>query len=421
MRIRFEAPRGMRDFYPEQVESRNAVFDAWSRAARLFGFSQYDSCVVETLELLKHKSGQEIVEQVYAFRDKSDRDLALRPEMTPTLARMIAARQGSLSFPLKWFAIAQCFRYERASRGRKREHYQWNLDVVGEPSISAEAEIIACALHSLSLLGLQPGEVFVHLSSRALLSDILSVIGIAQEKQPAVFLALDKKGKLDDDSIAALLKGSGLDQGEIESVFRIAATASVEDAARLLGGMPPSLQDIRDLLDKLSLYGVRDSIKFDPTIVRGLDYYTGIVFEAFDAAREFRAVFGGGRYDRLMEDMGASPLTAVGLGFGDVVIGELLTRKEKGQREERMGFAIGYMEDAQRPAAINLARRLRAAGSRVDLGLHAEKAKHFFARSGNGLCLNAVYIGPDDVARGAVRIKNLADRTETEEPITGAS
>ncbi len=421
MRIRFEAPRGMRDFYPEQVELRNAVFDAWSRAARRFGFRQYDSCVVETLDLLKHKSGQEIVEQVYAFRDKNDRDLALRPEMTPTLARMIAARQGSLSFPLKWFAIAQCFRYERTSRGRKREHYQWNLDVVGEPSVSAETEIIACALHSLSLLGLQPGEVFVHLSSRALLSDMLSVIGIAPDKQPVVFPALDKKGKLDDDSIVTLLSNGGLDQSGIESVFRVAAIASVEEAANLLGGMPPSLRGVSDLLDNLALYGLRDSVKFDPTIVRGLDYYTGIVFEAFDAAREFRAVFGGGRYDRLMEDMGASPLTAVGLGFGDVVIGELLARKEQGPRStEHTDFAIGYMEDAQRTAAITLAHRLRAAGSRVDLGLHAEKAKQFFARSGNGSCLNAVYIGPDDVARGVIRVKNMTDRTETEEPIAGA-
>ncbi len=420
MRIRFEAPRGMRDFYPDQMQARNAVFDAWSTSARLFGFSQYDSCVVETLDLLKHKSGQEIVEQVYAFRDKSDRALALRPEMTPTLARMVAARQGALSFPLKWFAIAQCFRYERASKGRKREHYQWNLDVVGEPSVAAEAEIIACALNSLQLLGLVAGDIFVHVSSRALLTDLLSVIGIAESLHPAVFLALDKRGKMDDEGIVSIMRNAGMDQNCMDSVFRIAAFDSLEDAGELLGSETPAFKNLRELMDLLSLYGLMDWIKFDPTIVRGLDYYTGIVFEAFDAERKLRAVFGGGRYDRLMEDMGANPLTAVGLGFGDVVIGELLGSDGKQALETvKTDYAIGYMEDAQRPAAVAATHRLRAGGKRVDLALHPEKARNFFSRAGNGSYIHSVFIGPDDVARGTIRVKNMDDRTEIEQPISG--
>ena len=150
----FNPPRGMRDFYPEDMAVRNAIFGAWTAAATRFGFQHYDACVVESLDLLKRKSGEEIIEQIYAFTDKSNRELALRAEMTPTLARMVAARQGSLSFPLKWFTIAQCFRYERMTKGRKREHYQWNLDIIGEPAVAAEAEVIATAIQALEFQGL---------------------------------------------------------------------------------------------------------------------------------------------------------------------------------------------------------------------------------------------------------------------------
>ncbi|MCA1810226.1 MAG: ATP phosphoribosyltransferase regulatory subunit, partial [Lentisphaerae bacterium] len=177
--IRFEPPRGMRDFYPGEMAVRNLIFEAWAHAARLFGFQQYDACVVESLPLLKRKGGEEIVDQIYAFQDKSERELALRPEMTPSLARMVAARQQSLTFPLKWFAIAQCFRYERMSKGRKREHYQWNLDVIGEPALSAEAEVIACAAAALRRLGLQDNDVIFKINSRALLSELLQHEGVA--------------------------------------------------------------------------------------------------------------------------------------------------------------------------------------------------------------------------------------------------
>ncbi len=416
--LNFEAPRGMRDFYPEDMAGRNAVFAAWNRAAQQFGFSQYDACVVESLDLLKRKSGEEIVEQIYAFQDKSGRDLALRPEMTPTLARMIAARQGALVFPLKWHAIAQCFRYERMSRGRKREHYQWNLDIVGEAALTAEAEVLACALRALDLLGLGAGEVSVRFNNRALLADLLAKAGIPTAHHPATFLALDKRGKIDAAEIARLLAGAGLDAALTEAVFKITAIQTLEQAEAFLEGAPPSLQAARALADLMSAYGLQDRIRFDIGVVRGLDYYTGIVFEAYDAGAQFRAIFGGGRYDRLLEDVGGKALPAVGLGFGDVVIAELLAaRNQPAGSGAGLEMAIGFMDAAQRAPAIRIAQALRRRGDRVDLALHAEKPKHFFARAGKGGVLQAVYLGPDDLARGAARVKNLGARTETEVPL----
>lgn len=414
----FEAPRGMRDFYPAEMVLRNAIFDAWVRSARAFGFAQYDACVVESLDLLKRKGGEEIAAQIYAFKDKSDRDLALRPEMTPTLARMIAARQGQLAFPLKWFAVAQCFRYERMSRGRKREHYQWNLDVVGEAGVSAEVEVLACAVHALSLLGLNAGEVKIHLSSRALLADLLAKAGIPPAFHAATFLALDKRGKLEDADIRRLLQESGLDGAAIEAVFRIVGIQSLDQAAAMLGEQTPSLAAVQMLLRLASEYDLGAMLLFDIGVVRGLGYYTGIVFEAFDAERKFRALFGGGRYDNLLGDVGGSPMTAVGLGFGDVVIAELLADKGRlAGLQTKLNCAVGYMEDLQQSVARQLVHALRRGGQSVDMALHAEKPKQFFGRVGKGEFQKAIYVGPDDVERGTVRIKNLADRTEEEKSL----
>lgn len=405
----------MRDFYPEDMDARNAVFGAWTQSARRFGFVQYDACVVESLELLKRKSGEEIADQIYTFKDKSDRDLALRPEMTPTLARMIAARQGQLAFPLKWFTVAQCFRYERTTRGRKREHYQWNLDMVGEDSLGAEAEILACALDALAALGLGERDVQVHYNNRALLADLLLKAGIPGKCHTATFLALDKRGKTPDDEILLLLKQAGLNAPAIESVFQIMAINTLAEARSFLGAETPALAAAAELPRRLADYGLGNYLRFDVSVVRGLGYYTGIVFEAFAVEHKMRAIFGGGRYDRLLSDLGGNQMTAVGLGFGDVVITDLLN--EKGQIQslagaDKIDLAVGFMEDAQRSAAVRIARSWRSSGKRVDLALRSEKPRHFFGRVGKGGITEAVFLGPDDLAAGMVRVKNLRDRTE---------
>lgn len=413
--VTFEPPRGMRDFYPADMERRNRLFDTWSRAARLFNFEQYDACVVESLDLLKRKGGEEIVGQIYAFKDKSDRDLALRPEMTPTLARMVAARQGQMAFPLKWFAIAQCFRYERTTRGRKREHYQWNLDVVGEESIGAEAEVLACAITALADLNLNARDFQVHYSSRALLSDLLAQAGIEQSFHPAVFLALDKRGKIPDAEIELLLKQSGLDHAAAQAAMKLSAIGTLEQAAAMAGASSKSAAQLAELRRRMEEYGMGNYMLFDIGVVRGLGYYTGAVFEAFATGAGMRALFGGGRYDRLLRDLGGGEMTAVGLGFGDVVITDLLAEKNAGCRPDdapATDLAVGFMDDAQRPAAIKLAAAWRAAGRRVDLALRAEKPKRFFGRVGKGNVAEAVFLGPDDLASGAARLKNLRDRSE---------
>ncbi len=416
----FGPPRGMRDFYPEQMAVRNAIFAAWQQAALRFGFEPYDACVVENLDLLKRKGGEEIAAQLYTFKDKSERDLSLRAEMTPTLARMIVARESELAFPLKWFAIAQCFRYERMSRGRKREHYQWNLDIVGESSVAAEVEVVGAALHALETLGLGAGDIRVHASSRALLSDLMARVGIPRDHHAATFLALDKRGKIPDGELATLLRDNGLGPEHIEAAFRVLAIASLEDAAAMLGEDTPSIRQLRLFFSLLRSYGLADRVVFDIAVIRGLGYYTGIVFEAFDTARAFRAIFGGGRYDNLLGDLGGKPCTAVGLGFGDVVVAELLAdRNRLPHPAAHRDMAVSFMEEPQREAALAFARQRRAEGVSVDLSLHPEKPKHFFGRVGKAGFRRAVYIGPDDIARGSVRIKSLADRAETESPLAG--
>lgn len=405
----------MRDFYPEDMLLRNAVFEAWKSAARQFGFSQYDACVVESLELLKRKGGEEIADQLYVFKDKSDRDLALRAEMTPTLARMICARQGAFSFPMKWFAIAQCFRYERMTQGRKREHYQWNLDIIGEQSVAAEAEILSAAARAMFILGLDHNDVVIHVSSRALLSDLLARLGVDKQFHPATFLVLDKRGKIGEEEILKLLGDAGLDSAGIAAVQQLAGIADINGALSVLGAPTPAYTALADLFTMLNIHGISDMVRFDLSVVRGLGYYTGIVFEAFDSAHQGRAIFGGGRYDGLLSDIGGKPMTAVGMGFGDVVISDLLASKGRlPAASTEKDVILGYMEDSQRIPAMAVARVLRTQGRSVDMALHSLKAKAFFAKASQGGFREAVFIGPDDIAKGTVRIKNLSDRSENE-------
>ncbi len=413
----FSAPRGMRDFYPEDMVLRNRIFDAWRAAAVASGFEHYDACVVESLDLLKRKAGEEVENQVYAFQDKSGRDIALRAEMTPTLARMVAARQGSLQFPIKWFCIAQCFRYERMTKGRKREHYQLNLDIVGEDGVSGEAEVLVGAIDALRRMGVPDGAYRVRLSSRALLSELLEKLGIPEKFHAGAFIALDKKGKLPREEIEAILRDEGLDDEACRKAFDLTEISSLDEAAAIAGPDSPAIARIRELFALLKVYGVADQVVFDISVVRGLSYYTGIVFEAFDTKGEFRAIFGGGRYDNLLTTIGGKPMPAVGLGFGDVVVGELLKALGlDGPTGDRDLVCVGYMQPEQRDAATRLAARLRAAGRNVDLRLHAQKAKAFFAAAAQR-ATHAAYVGPDDVAAGSVRMKNLSTREETSVPL----
>ena len=403
-KISFEPPRGMRDFYPEDMAWRNRVFDAFRAAGEAAGFRQYDACVVESYELLARKAGEEVGEQIYHFFDKSERHLALRAEMTPTLARMVAQRQKELSFPLKWTTIAQCFRYERMTKGRKREHYQWNLDIIGEDSVLAEAEVIGTACDALRRMGLSPADFKVHVSSRKFLGELLAKSGIAADRHAQVFLALDKRGKMPDAEIAAMLKDGGLSDAEIEATFAIMETKDYSACSELV-----------ELFRLAEIAGFADCLEFDISVIRGLSYYTGVVFECFDAKGEFRAIFGGGRYDNLLTTIGGEPTSAVGLGFGDVVVTELLkARLGEDAAAARKGVAIGFMFPEQRDAAVSLAARLRKSGECVDLALRSQKPKKFFSHAAESGAAQAVFLGPDDVEKGVARMKDLSTREEKE-------
>lgn len=414
--ISFDPPRGMRDFYPEDMAWRNKVFDAFRAAGAAVGFEPYDACVVESYELLARKAGEEVGEQIYHFHDKSDRHLALRAEMTPTLARMVAQRQGSLPFPIKWTTIAQCFRYERMTKGRKREHYQWNLDIVGEESVLAEVEVLGAACDALRRMGLSNDDFQVHVSNRALLSELLAASGIPAERHAQVFLALDKRGKMPDEELAHMMTDNGLSEADVKAAFAIMDVKTLDAAEALTGAAEgsPAVAQLRELFRLADLAGFGSCLVFDISVIRGLSYYTGIVFECFDAKREFRAIFGGGRYDNLLTAIGGEPATAVGLGFGDVVVTELLKARLGAEAAvPRTGVYVGFMFPEQRDAALKLAAKLRATGECVNLALKKAKPKQFFARAGASSCAKAVFLGPDDVAAGRAKMKDLATREET--------
>jgi len=267
-------------------------------------------------------------------------------------------------------------------------------------------------------------DVRVHYSSRALLADLFSKAGISNEYHSAAFLALDKRGKIPDDEIILLLQKAGLQQEAIQAAFKIMALNNLEEARSFLGAETPALAAAAELPLRLADYGLNNYLSFDIGVVRGLGYYTGIVFEAYAVEHKMRAIFGGGRYDRLLSDLGGNEMTAVGLGFGDVVITDLL--REKGKIPdyaalEKIDLAIGFMEEAQRPAAVRIAQSRRTDGQRVDLALHPEKARQFFGRVGKGGIREAVFLGPDDIISGVARVKNLCDRTERQIPLIASS
>lgn len=398
----------MRDFYPEDFRARDALFSAWRETARLWGFEEYDAPVVETLELLERKAGEEISEQIYAFQDKSGRGLALRPELTPSLARMIIGRQGALSFPLKWSAIAQCFRYERMTRGRKREHYQWNLDIVGEESVLAEAEVIGAAVGALRRLGLSQDDFRVRVGSRAVLSGLFEKSGIGPEHFTACCLALDKRGKQSDDEVRALLEKEGVGADDVARVFEMLSIRTLDEAAARLGEDGAGIAPLRELFRHAASLDFAGFLAFDLGVIRGLGYYTGIVFEAFDTAGRFRAIFGGGRYDSLLSALGGERMPCVGLGFGDVVVMEALAEVGKLPATSRgVEYAVGYMDEACRSLALQVAARLRERGKACDLALAAEKPKRFFSRADRCSARHAIYIGPDEAACGEFAVKPM--------------
>lgn len=418
--IDLQPPRGTRDFYPDEMRLRAWLFDQFREVARRFGFEEVDAPVVEHAELFTRKAGEEIVEQLFHFV-LHDRHLALRPEMTPSIARMVLARHGALRFPLRWFAITQNWRYERATRGRKREHYQWNMDVWGEPGVTAEAELLAAIAALFERLGLGPDAVRLRVNSRALLEETLR--GRVLRERPEAFeplcVVIDKLAKIGADAVVDLLcEPAGairLERGAAKDVVALLGVRDLDEAAREAPEGSPAVAELRRLFELAAAYGYADRLLFDASIVRGLAYYTGIVFEGFDTAGALRAVCGGGRYDRLLATFGGPATPAVGFGFGDVVIAELLAERGllPAPAREIDAFVFAF-SDAERAAAIGLASRLRRAGSSVALAFGG-KLKRALEDADRAGARRVYLLGPDELARGQVRVRDRSTGEQRDE------
>ncbi len=318
---------GFRDFYPDQFAERAHIMGVWRDVARRFAFVEYDGPPLEPLELYTKKSGEEIVGQLYNFTDKGGREISLRPEMTPTLARMAAAKANALRKPIRWFSVPQLFRYERQQRGRLREHFQLNVDIIGEADVTADAELLAVAIEIMAGCGLTSSDVRACVSDRRLLRALLVSLGVPEEQVAAVFGVVDKFERQPRDVSREKLVSIGLATKAIDKLFALLGDVTIESLERDFGSVPEVQQilgDFRRYFACLEGLGVRDWVTIDLKIVRGLAYYTGIVFELFDAKGELRAICGGGRYDNLLQALGGVDLPALGFGMGDVVLAELL-------------------------------------------------------------------------------------------------
>ncbi|MCD6364530.1 MAG: histidine--tRNA ligase [Planctomycetes bacterium] len=324
--------KGTRDFYPDEMRLRNWIIDAWRRVSLRNGFEEYDSPILEYLDLFTIKSGDEIVSQLFNFTDRGGRDLAIRPEITPSLARMVNARINSLRRPAKWFSVPRLCRAENPQKGRLREFFQWNVDVIGSDSILADAECILVCVDFLREVGLTPDDVCVRVGSRPLTTASLIAAGTPAESIEKVLPVLDKREKVSDEEFARLAAEAGLSEEQTAAARQLQDAADIDEVAALLDGADgaaSSISDLREMMDRLTQMGVADYCRLDMRIIRGLAYYTGIVYEVFDRGESLRAIAGGGRYDNLLEILGGPTVGAVGFGMGDVVLGILLQEKGK--------------------------------------------------------------------------------------------
>jgi histidyl-tRNA synthetase len=403
---------GFRDFYPADLALRAHIFGTWRAVAARYGFEEYDGPPLEPLELYTAKSGEEIVGQLYAFGDKGGRDVAMRPEMTPTLARMVAARANGLKKPIRWFSIPQLFRYERQQRGRLREHFQLNADLIGEPGPLGDAEIIALAVDSVRAFGLGPSDFRVRLSDRRLLTALLRGLGLDEAQSAVVYQVLDKLERVPEAVSVERLEQAGVARGTIDRILALARLRSWDALAAAAGNAGKALDagaPLERTIAALDAMGLGGYLDLDLGVVRGLAYYTGTVFELFDARGELRAICGGGRYDNLLAALGGVDLPALGFGMGDVVLAELL-------RDRGLAPAAGATVDVflaaigsdDLPEMLGLAHELREAGLCAEYALAPQAVGKQLKLADSRGARVAIVIGPDDRARGEVMMKDLA-------------
>ena len=402
---------GFRDFYPEPLphpdvwsaDARQYIFDQWRKIARRYGFREYDGPPLEPLELFTTKSGEEIVGQLYNFKDKGDREISLRPEMTPTLARMVAAHERNYKKPIKWFAIPQLFRYERQQKGRLREHFQFNADLIGETDPAADAELIALLIDALRAFGLTAEDFVIRLSSRNAWQEFFKHGGGDHAHEYEFFQIIDKLERTPPDESEKKLSAMN---------FSLAKVNAFIDAGQ------PTVE-LETILKNLAARGLKDFVKIDYQVIRGLAYYTGVVFEAFDRKGEFRAIAGGGRYNNLVKLIsgGKVDLPALGFGMGDVVLLELLkARKLLPKFDAPMDVFVLIEDENLRADSLKLVSDLRGAGYAVEYPLTPTKPDKQFKRAQELKVGHTAKLENDDY----VRIRNAKTKNEIVTGLAGA-
>ncbi len=401
-----QPPKGFRDFYPEEMAIRNWLIKKMEEVGQRYGYQQYEGPSVEPLALYAAKSGKELVEkQTFFLKDRSGKTLALRPELTPTLARMVSNKSQELTFPLRWFSIGPRWRYEKPQKGRFREFLQWDIDLIGINNSQADAEIIAIACEFLKAIGLSPKEVVVKINSRKFLEEKLKSLNISKEKTNDVFRAIDRQDKMKEKDWQEYLKETGLNDKQIKDLTNILQEKDFSQS-----------EELKNLFDNLKEYGLSDYIEFDPGIVRGLDYYTGVVFEARDREGEFRAILGGGRYDDLLEIIGGQKeLSGIGFAAGDAVILELLENLNKLPKEKASSsqVLVTLFDKSLYKNCLDVVLKLQKAGLKTEFYLSPDKLEKQLKYADRKNIPFVVILGPNEIKKKEVTIKNLLTREQS--------
>ena len=407
---------GFRDFYPADTALLHHIFAAWRTVSARYGFEEYDGPPLEPLDLYTAKSGEEIVDQLYHFEDKGGRAVALRPEMTPSLARMVTAKASDFKKPIRWFSIPHLFRYERQQRGRLREHFQLNMDVIGEPGPLADAEVIAAAIDIMRELGLGHDAVRVRMSDRHVIRALLLAAGVDEGLLGAAYTAIDKIDREDRGKAADRLTAAGINSAAVDRVFEIGGLRGLESTLTALSevrGGDEVGENLAACHSALASMGLRDFLDVDLSIVRGLAYYTGIVYELFDAKRSLRAICGGGRYDGLLAALGGVDLPATGFGMGDVVITELLRDHALAPSPtQRLDAFLVAVTASDVPEILRIAHALRDRGVRVEYALKAQAVAKQLKIAAARQSATAILIGPEEREAGKAVLRDLETGNE---------
>lgn len=415
MKAKIQTVKGARDFYPEQMAVRNWLYANMRAAAQQFGYQEFDGPFLETLDLYAAKSGEELVkEQAFVLRDRGGEAITLRPELTPSLARMVAARQGQITLPIRWWSFGPFWRYERPQRGRAREFYQWNVDLIGVDSPMADAELAAVAATFFRLIGLSPDEVKIRFNNRRLMDAEIGALGLTDRKSQ-VFRLIDRRDKLSAEAWDSCAQDVGVSPDQLLGLKALLANQALWCQS----------DECVAFREAASALGAADFLQYDPTIIRGLDYYTGTVMEAWDCDREFRAIFGGGRYDDLLHDVNAAPdgarIPGVGFGMGDMVI-ELVARKY-GKVPPVIAppaeVLVTVFDPTTLVESLKLAGELRAAGLRVVWYPEAAKLEKQLRYAVAIGVRYAILAGPEELGRGVIALKDLQARTQRVFPRAG--